>query len=164
VVSFEPDPENFPALQAHVALNRVGDRVELNHAAVGTQDGAVPFEAGKASESHISHVPANGAQMVRCICLDTMFADRHVDILKIDVEGYEEWVLQGGINLLSDSRRSPRLMYIEVHPYAWAGLGTSSDSLLSLLAKYSYRVLQLDGQTVKRIDSWGEVVAYKNDD
>src|SRR5262249_16406147 len=128
---------------------------------MGAQDGAVSFEVGKASESHISHTPANGTQMVQCVRLDTMFANRHMDILKIDVEGYEEWVLQGGTNLLSDRRRSPRFIYIEVHPYAWAGLGTTSTSLLSLLAKCSYRVLQPDGQTVKHIDSWGEVVAHK---
>src|SRR5438128_9459358 len=81
VVAFEPDPDNFTALKAHVELNNVSDRVELIQAAVGTQDGATSFETGKASESHISAVPANGTQMVRCVRLDTVFVNRHVDIL-----------------------------------------------------------------------------------
>lgn len=100
--------------------------------------------------------------MVRCVRLDTIFANSNVDILKIDVEGYEEGVLQGGINLLSDGKRSPRVIYIEVHPYSWKAVGTSSESLLNLFGRCNYRVYCLDGQSVKQIKSWSKIVAYKN--
>lgn len=100
VVSFEPDRENFMALKAHVELNSVSAWVELIQAAVAAQDGTVAFQAGGGSESHMSYVPLNGVQMVRCVCLDAMFADRQLNILKIDVEGYEEEVLHGAINPL----------------------------------------------------------------
>src|SRR5438128_6885595 len=43
VVSFEPDPESFGALKAHVELNGLSDRVELYQAASTTKDGTVPF-------------------------------------------------------------------------------------------------------------------------
>jgi FkbM family methyltransferase len=163
VVAFEPDPENFTTLQKHVDLNNVSDRVELIQAGVCAQDGAVPFESGMGSGSHISFVKAtNSTQMVRCVRLDTIFANSNVDILKIDVEGYEEGVLQGGINLLSDGKRSPRVIYIEVHPYSWKAVGTSSESLLNLLGRCNYRVYCLDGQSVKQIKSWSKIVAYKN--
>jgi hypothetical protein len=93
--------------------------------------------------------------------LDTIFPDRRLDILKIDVEGYEEDVLKGAVRLLSDSQRSPRVIYIEVHPYAWSALGTTCESLLSFLDRCQYQVLSLDGQAVKQINYWGEVIAYK---
>ena len=164
VVAFEPDPENFAALKAHVELNRVADRVELIQAAVGAQDGALPFEVGRGCESRISHVLANGTQPARCVRLDSAFAGRRLNMLKIDVEGYEEKVLKGAINLLQNGRRSPRVIYIEVHPYAWSAVRTSSESLLSLLARCNYQTLQLDGQPAKQIEAWGEIVAHRNDD
>jgi FkbM family methyltransferase len=161
VVAFEPDPVNFAALKAHVELNSVSDQVELIPAAVSAQDGCVRFQTGRASESHISHVPGNDTQLVRCVRLDTIFADRALDILKIDVEGYEEAVLKGAVNLLRDNRRNPRALYIEVHPYAWSALGTTSESLLAVLAACYYRVLALDGKRLEHIERYGEIVAHR---
>ena len=161
IVAFEPDPKNFTALKAQVELNGVSKQVDLIQSAVGIQDGSVAFEADKASESRISRVLTNSTQMIECVCLDTIFPDRRLDILKIDVEGYEEDVLKGAVRLLSDSQRSPRIIYIEVHPYAWPAVGTTCESLLGFLDRCQYRVLSLDGQVVNQINSWGEVVAYK---
>jgi FkbM family methyltransferase len=162
IVAFEPTPKTFAALKAQVELNGVSNQVELIQSAVGIQDGSVSFEADKASQACISRVPTHCAQTVQCLRLDTVFADRHLDILKIDVEGYEEDVLKSGVNLLSDNQRSPRIIYIEVHPYAWPAVGTTCGSLLSFLNRCQYQVLSLDGQVVKQINHWGEVIAYKN--
>ncbi len=163
VVAFEPDLENFAALRAHVELNGVGERVELVGAVVGAEDGVVPFDAGKASESHVGQIGTNGAQMVQCVHLDTVFANERLSILKIDVEGYEERVLQGSMNLLSDRGRGPRLIYMEVHPYAWHAAGTSSQSLLGVLREFDYRVVTLGGEPVSQIGSWNWVVASRDD-
>jgi hypothetical protein len=79
--------------------------------------------------------------------------------MKIDIEGHEEAALRGARNLLQDSQRRPRVMFIEVHPYAWGELGFTSESLLRLLAEYGYAVYELDGRPVTKIDAYGEVVA-----
>src|SRR3989338_4179732 len=60
-----------------------------------------------------------GGFAVHMTTLDEEFRNQRIDILKIDVEGLEEKVFQGSIRLLKDPARCPRLMYIEVHPYAW---------------------------------------------
>ncbi len=158
VVAFEPDPENFGALRAHIELNGIRDRIELIQAAVGEQDGVVSFESGRSSESRIA---ANGPMRVRCVRLDSIFADRPMNVLKIDVEGYEEAALKGTLGLLRDPHRCPRRIYLEVHPFAWAQLGTTSESLLRLLAECDYGVSRLDGSPVEHIGSWGEIVAHK---
>ena len=79
--------------------------------------------------------------------------------VKIDVEGYEEPVLRGGARLLHDLDHKPRLIYIELHPYAWSSLGVTSSSLLDLLASYHYEVSDLRGQPVHEIRAYGEIVA-----
>ena len=158
VLAFEPEPANFEWLRRHVVLNHVGDRVKISRLAVGDQEGEINFISGKASQSCVGK---NGGNKVPITTLDQQLKNRRVDLMKIDTEGYEEAVLRGGLHLLKDPSRAPRLIYIEVHPYAWKELGTSSESLLSLLKECSYKVTRLDGQPVDPITSYGEVIAYK---
>jgi FkbM family methyltransferase len=161
VISFEPNPENFHISKAHVELNGVSQQVELRQAAVGAEDGMVPFEAGGGSTARIRLHSASDTQMVQCVRLDTMFAAKRLDLLKIDVEGYEEIVLRGATNLLMEHARGPRLIYIEAHPYAWSAVGVSSESLLNFMATCGYRVEDLNGKRLEQVDAYGEIVARK---
>ena len=89
-------------------------------------------------------------------------ADRRVDILKIDVEGYELEVLEGAIELLQDIRCCPRSIFIEVHPFIWSDRVTTGKALLDLLASSNYQVVGANWQPVKSIEFiWGHVVAIK---
>jgi FkbM family methyltransferase len=121
VHAFEPDPANFRDLDRHCRLNQVSARVVAYQVAVAGADVRVAFEAGRGSESHIG----SGAIVseVDGVRLDSLFAGDRVDILKIDVEGFEEAVLKGALGLLSDMTRGPRIIYIEVHPFAWGQFG-----------------------------------------
>jgi FkbM family methyltransferase len=161
VHAFEPDPANFRALDRHCRLNQVTARVVLYQVAVAGTDGRVAFEAGRGFESHISSgVLVSEVDGVR---LDSVFARDRIDILKIDVEGFEEAVLKGASELLSDRARGPRIIYIEVHPYAWGEIRTTSETLLTLLTDYGYRVEDLSGKVVTYVESYGEIVARRHE-
>ena len=77
------------------------------------------------------------------------------------MEGYEELVLEGARELLSDYLRKPRAIYIEVHPYAWPAVGTTSESLLDLLEEHAYAAYFLTGEPVEKIERYGEIVAVR---
>jgi hypothetical protein len=96
------------------------------------------------------------------IRLDTFLADKKLDLLKIDVEGFEEDVLKGAQQLLRDPERRPRSIYIEVHPFNWRLVGTTSESLLALLQSCEYQAFDLTGNTVEQITQYGEVVARQH--
>jgi FkbM family methyltransferase len=159
VHAFEPDPANFVRLEAHCRMNGIAGRVALYQVAVADRDGSLGFVAGQGSESHIGADLANVS--VKCVCLDSIFPDRPVDLMKIDVEGFEEVVLRGAVSLLTSETRAPRSVCIEVHPYAWPPVGTTSESLLALLMACGYTVQDLSGRPVGRVTAYGAILASK---
>lgn len=162
VYAFEPDPETVQLLQRNVQLNQIEDRVQVQPAAVSNEAGIVKFEGGRGTESHIATAFTERAQSVKAVTLDDVFADVQLDILKIDVEGFEEAVLRGGSILLTDARRAPRAIFIEVHPFAWPAFASSSESILDLLGACGYEVRDLTDRPVDRIETYGEIVARKD--
>lgn len=158
VVAFEPNPASFALLRAHVELNQLNDRVELAPFALGADEGTVLLAPNRVSMAAITHETDEETVRVQCVRLDRFWGDRRLDLLKLDVEGHEEQVLRGATGLLA-RRERPRTIFIEVHPYAWGRLGTSSDTLLGLLVEHGYEVTHVDGRPVHIIDDYGEVIA-----
>lgn len=161
VVAFEPDLANVALLRRNLALNPIGTKVEVIEAAVSNEEGEIPFEMGGEVQSHVSTRPNSRAKLVRSVTLDKVFENKPLGLLKIDVEGFEEKVLQGGTRLLKDPSRKPRKIFVEMHPFAWAPLGTTSKSIIHLLTECGYRLLDLKGKEVVRVETWSEIIAYQ---
>jgi FkbM family methyltransferase len=159
VFAFEPDPGNRELLRRQCDLNGVGQSVDIRDCAVGDVDGVVAFSAGLSSESHVSQSFGGTTRAVRMNTLDAELRDARVDLMKIDVEGFECHVLRGARRLLGDPRRRPRAIFIEVHPFAWEAINTSSAELLAELSSAGYAVTHLDCSPVASIREYGEIVA-----
>lgn len=164
VYSFEPDPESFGCLSRNVALNKVGYIVRSLPVAVGAEQGTLDFANGRGSESAVVPEPSEGSSRVQSVRLDHLFTNSGLDLLKIDVEGYEQQVLQGTAGLLRDPARRPRCIFIEVHPFAWERFGVTDRSLLETLWTAGYKVSDIDGNEVISIDQYGVIVARRRED
>jgi FkbM family methyltransferase len=163
VTAFEPDPESVAALEANVGVNGWRDRVTVIRAAVGQSNGAVRFAAARGVESRIETRADGGAGVITVpmVTLDDTFAGRRIDVIKIDVEGFEQNVIQGARNVLTEARGRPRAILMEVHPFAWAETGTTSASLLALLDDAGFRVEDMQGAPVSSIVEYGHVIALR---
>jgi len=97
-LSFEPCPPTARWLRENVRLNRLEQRVEVRTSAVGSRSGTVQFTQHLQAANHILST-ADGAAgtyaEVPLTTLDEALAGRSPTMLKIDVEGYEDDVLQG---------------------------------------------------------------------
>lgn len=72
-----------------------------------------------------------------------------LDFIKIDVEGFEPFVLEGGRETI---RRFKPSMFIEVNEGALRRAGTSRDALFALLGELGYDFIQIVPQTAKITD------------
>jgi FkbM family methyltransferase len=154
VVAFEPDARNARNLREHIALNGAG--IEVIEAAVGARSGSVVLSGG---DSEVQAWYGEGETATPCVTLDEHFAGQRVDVLKVDVEGFEQEVLRGGQALLSDPDRRPRVVFVEVHPFAWARTGTTSATVLATLQAAGYVARHLDSSKAEHLERWEEIVA-----
>jgi FkbM family methyltransferase len=163
VTAFEPDPESISALEANVSVNGWQDRVTVIRAAVGQRNGQVRFASARGQESRIEVRPdvRDGVIAVPMVTIDDAFAGRRIDMIKIDVEGFEQQVLEGARTILTEERRRPRAILVEVHPFAWTDAGTTSASFLGLLDGMGFRVEDMQGAAVSSITEYGHVIALR---
>lgn len=134
VYSFEPEAANFRELAANVESNGITFCCPLR-VAVGAKDSEVCLASGLNG-----HINANSASAPNCtmISLDS-FVRRHsiyrVNLVKIDVEGWELDVLQGMREILG--REEKPILYVEIHPEGFLGKGEPEKVIRFLQTYYS---------------------------
>ena len=158
VFAFEPEAVTFHCLKRNVSLNGLTGNITLVPYAVGEMSGFVPFAGGKGSESSIDVSGALTTQEVKIVTLDSFLPERPIDILKIDVEGHEYSVLKGAEGLLRDTRYAPRIICIEMHPYAWEALVTTDRNILDLVQSAGYATFDIEGKPLNCVNKYSEII------
>jgi FkbM family methyltransferase len=151
VITFEPDPKNFARLSEHLALNP-GLNIVARNLGIGAD----------VATHRLYHVVDSNSGMNRIIT-GVDVADQFpysevkvaplsvalegvgmegVDVLKIDVEGYEGAVLRGSEDVI---RRFKPVLFIELDDDNLLENGDSAKALINHVEAMGYRVL--DGQT-----------------
>jgi len=139
VHAFEPGHETCLRLQRNVDGNQLADRVRVNCEALGESDGWLRMQHDPSSPA-TSFVSSAG-EPVRCRALDSYARENglaHIDLLKLDVEGYEVQVLRGAPGLLGEGRIS--MILVEWAPDLLEKEGASARELWSMLTGYGYRL------------------------
>jgi len=147
VLAFEPDPDNFALLSANVRTNRF-DNVVLVPAALGDQAGTLDLHRDARNFGNHSlageNVPDEGDVVkVEVRTLDDSLAGHGrlaVDVLKLDVQGAEGLVLQGGREAL----RARPICFTEFWPDGLRRFGTDPDWLLQLFLDGGYHLDLID--------------------
>jgi len=98
MMAFEPDPENFAALQSYLSAEpRLDGRATAYRAALGARRGRLQFAALATSSSSVSQ---SGGCEVDCVTLDEVLAAERPTLVKMDIEGGERDALMGGSEIL----------------------------------------------------------------
>jgi FkbM family methyltransferase len=148
VLAFEPEPSSLARALEHVALNGLSARVKVVGHALGDGPGYVPMgipPSDNTGEATLGSAPADTSYQVY---VDTLFQAAHrlgfapIDLLLLDVEGYERRALAG----LGTLR--PRLMILESDPRFHARLGEPQPEFFALVRSLGYELHSLDGSVI----------------
>ena len=159
VIAVEPTAGAYNKLQVNVNVNPdLAERIQLLQAMVTANDND-PLEDGiyaswplvRSRESndvpHERHLgvrlSTSGARAGTLATLLSKFRLQRVDLIKIDVDGYEMDVLEGARQLLAEFRP---LIIMELAPYTWEERGVPSDAPIRFLQEMNYRFSDLSGK------------------
>lgn len=134
VIAFEPIPHLFNTIQTSKAVNKATN-VDLRQLAIGDKEGTVRM-VDNDNSNIVADANWDGLE-IQISTLDKQLAHTPaIDLIKIDVEGFEFRVLVGARKILTDLRPS---LLIEVHPGFLKQYGDSLEELLFLLDGYGYK-------------------------
>lgn len=138
VIAFEPDPHLHASLSRSLTANKCSHAQALN-LALGRKAGRLMLErtALNLGDNHLATEPRAGFDHieVQVASLDALMPDLCVDLLKLDVQGWELEVLQGASKTLERNRCS---ILLEFWPTGLKRAGSSSLDLLGFLSQQKY--------------------------
>jgi FkbM family methyltransferase len=151
---FEASPQNYSTLRENITRNHCGGRVKVHEVAVGRECGSARFllgEHGQTGWGGLSVAKRASEIVVPVTTLDAALGDDAiVDVLKIDVEGADTWVLQGAKNLLR--KRRVRQIYFEQNLARMKALGVAEDEVADFLRTVGYEARILAGEGTEIIE------------
>jgi FkbM family methyltransferase len=150
VYAFEPEPNNTACFERTLARDRsLG--IVLSRQAVGAAPGVGRFDrrggafSGRLVGDGGAYAPTGNIAQVETTSVDALVLEhgcRAPDIVKIDVEGNEGLVLDGMAEVM---RRFHPVILCEIHTH----LGDSGERVLERLFRHDYRVMLLDGTSLR---------------
>lgn len=136
---FEPHPETYAILKDNISLN-TGVNVRLYNCALADFEGEIGFTDFKGNASALNRIELNKVSTlnVKCHRLDNIIENegiKKVDIIKIDVEGFELQVLKGFSKYLKIYQ--PRIIMFEVNK---TYLEKQKDDIFRFLEENLYKI------------------------
>jgi FkbM family methyltransferase len=154
-ISIEASPRNIPLLKQNIQANSMEERCQIEECAAGRAEEVLSFELGPESQSGWGGLTLGGgrsAVQVPVRRLDEIVPDdRKVDVLKVDVEGADTWVLLGAERLLR--RKQIKTIFYEQNKPRMKELGIDESDAQRFLQSVGYRVNAMG-------DASGELVEY----
>jgi FkbM family methyltransferase len=163
-MSFEPTPSTFDALQSNVRLNGYEDVIQCHRCALSNATGFASMNTFAESAGVYNSLGVtcamDGSQPKEVIEVPTATLDQLCSSLsfpngifiKIDVEGFEHQVIEGGANLLKDEKNVA--LMVELYEPASQQCGSSALATLTLLASFGFEAYHMtEFASLHRIDS-----------
>jgi FkbM family methyltransferase len=157
VISIEAHPRIFGYLRENVLLNNFKN-VSLINTAVGDKQGTIYFSDIRTDDQN-SAVPESDLAIPVDI-LDNLLENKcdEVDLLKVDVEGFEKFVFEGAAHFLAVTKS----IYFESWEKHFEKYGYGCSDIFLLLSKHSFKLYRMAGNMILPIDANYSSVVCEN--
>lgn len=154
--SYEPIESTVGLLNNQIKLNNLEDLVSVNNQGIGSEEGMIIFTNNTDRLNHAILIDEEvnnlerDVSIVKVTTLDRLYTLQSPTVIKIDVEGFESFVIEGGKSFFS----SPYLRAIIVE---LNGLGKKygkfDDDIDLTLRNYGFRSIQYNPLSRKIIET-----------
>jgi len=145
VFSIEAHPKIYQYLVGNVRLNGVRNVTTIN-VACGRESQVVRLTDYKSDDQNSVDANALSVKMQRLDAIVTLPRQREIAMLKIDVEGYEKFVLEGASGLLSRTA----IVYFESWTAHYGKFGYQLCDIVEQLSSHGFRIFRMNGQPVDK--------------
>lgn len=149
VDSFEPFPESYKCLLENISLNNIEDRVTTYSIALSEKKEKtflkVPNHTGlNTLGNNPQRFDSWKEVAIETDTLDNLYQNKRIDFIKCDTEGWEYFVLMGGLQILERDRPE---IFLEIFKPNLIQCGINEDILRGLLEQFNYKqVAFCDGE------------------
>ena len=149
VIAFEPQPNNARILAKNVADRGLASSVKVVDAAAGDAAGTATLVLGSPANMGDFRVRRNGNKTAAYECdvpvvrIDDAVGNvPHVDFIKMDVQGFELFALDG---MRATLERNPGIVLLtEFWPYGLRGADSDPAAYLAALRRLGFRLWEID--------------------
>jgi len=174
VRAFECDPDLAQIAEDNVELNGFGDRVTIDRRAVGEHPGPATFNRAKRHRGGgtlvhgLQQIPQlreseREAYPVTVTTIDELLksGESPYDFVKIDAEGAETAILNGGLSLFGREQR-PLALLIEFCPAFLRTAGQDPAEELRRFAGWGFKFARLDERKRRAIDCTADALLARD--
>ena len=151
VYSFEPSDSAFGLLQKNVKLNKLQDKVTLENKAVGSASSNMKLyhePLGSGGNSFVN-IAGGDSEDVECVSLDEYFKGKEKpDIIKMDVEGWEEDAILGGKEVFKNAQ----FILFENNVTLLVARHKKGTEVMDMLKGFGFEIKKIDGGNMNKQD------------
>jgi FkbM family methyltransferase len=148
VMAFEPVPLTFSKLNKNVQLNDLTSKIKTFNIGIGDEDSFLNFTTNKDVMNSVAQENDRDVVRIEVRQLNTILKNRNPVFLKIDVEGFEYFVLKGATDVLANV--SLKFIIIELN-YSTLKFGHTNQEIFDFLISFNFMPIRYDVDK-KRMD------------
>jgi FkbM family methyltransferase len=146
VISIEGFPKTYYYLKNLIELNGFSNMKSYNYI-IGSQSTFASFVENSDDTQNYIYVDEKGKIPVRRLDDIIGFLD-HINLLKIDVEGYEKFVLFGATGILD----RVNTIFFEMSKIQYSRYNYGLDEIIAFLEKFGFKVFRLSNIEIHQIE------------
>lgn len=155
-IAIEPIPTTYERLLKQIKINKFEDKIEALNIGLADVTSTLYFSTDKGTMNGIVDINYPNAIKVAVTTLDALNgANKNISLIKMDVEGYENYVLQGGIETLSN--RNLKAIIVELNN-SGAKYNISDNEVYSRLLGFNFKPYKYDPlkRALIKLDSYNK--------
>lgn len=134
-IAIEPIPSTFNKLLVQIKNNKLENKIETLNIGLSNVKSKLYFTSDNEDMNHIVDKNYPNAIEINVDSLDAITLNKSISLLKIDVEGYEKFVFEGGSETLKNT--SLKALIVELNN-SGARYNVTDDELFEILLNYGF--------------------------